>query len=287
MKIALMMLLGVTVAQADEAHPRGRKLAAMSWVDAKAALRPETVVVIPLGAESKEHGPHLPLSTDYRQAEYYSRRVLAESDVVVAPTMNYGFYPAFVEYPGSTSLSEPVARDSLLDVVRGLAKFGPHRFYVINIGVSTNKPLSEAVALLALEGIALRYLDLTQGATDVLEKPIRKEREGSHANEIETSIMLAIDAGAVDMSKAVADYGAGKGGAGPLSTDPKSPRYSPSGIYGDATLASVEKGRLLLDGITRIILSQIEELRHATPPAPARIFGRLTPAPPPSAGPKR
>jgi creatinine amidohydrolase len=266
---------------------RGRRLASMSWVDAKAALKPETVVVIPLGAEAKEHGPHLPLSTDWRQAEYYARRVLAQSDVVVAPTFNYGFYPAFVEYPGSTTVSEPVARDMLLDVVRGLAKFGPRRFYVINIGVSTNKPLSEAVALLALEGIALKYLDLTQGAGDALESKVRTEKEGSHANEIETSVMLYMDKSAVDLSKAVADYGAGKGGAGPLSPDPKSPRYSASGIYGDATLATVEKGRLVVEGITQIVLSQIEELRRATPPEPARIFGRLQPPPAPSAGPKR
>jgi creatinine amidohydrolase len=263
-------LLAVAPAHAD----KGRRLAKMTWVDARAALRPETVVVIPLGAESKEHGPHLPLDADRRQADYFAARVLADADVVIAPTLTYGYYPAFVEYPGSTTLSLPVARDMLLDVVRGLSKFGPRRFYVINIGVSTNKPLAEAQALLALDGIVLRYLDLTGAAVEAIEKPLKKEREGTHANETETSMVLAIDASCVDMSKAVADYNCGKGGKGPLSLDPGSPRYSASGIYGDASLATVEKGRVLLDGMTRLILSEIEQLRRTSPPAPARIYGK-------------
>jgi hypothetical protein len=55
-----------------------------------------------------------------------------------------------------------------------------------------------------------------------------------------------------------------------FSLDPKNPRYNPSGIYGDARLATVEKGRFINDGITKIILGEIEELRRA-PPLPAPL----------------
>jgi creatinine amidohydrolase len=254
-------------AAADESAPKGRLLSRMSWVDAKAALTPETIVVIPVGAESKEHGPHLPLDTDFRQAEYFKNRILVEADVVIAPTMNYSFYPAFVEYPGSTSLSLLVARESLLDVIRGIAKFGPHRFYVINIGVSTNRPLAQATALLAREGIALRYLDLTGPTVRALEKQVETQEKGTHADEIETSIMLAIDPSVVDMKKAVVEYMPGAS-AGVFSLDPKNPRYNASGVFGDATLATVVKGRIVVDGMTRIIKEEIEELRQAALPKP-------------------
>jgi creatinine amidohydrolase len=40
------------------------------------------VVVIPVGGQSKEHGPHLPLGPDFIQAEYFKNRVLFESDVL-------------------------------------------------------------------------------------------------------------------------------------------------------------------------------------------------------------
>jgi creatinine amidohydrolase len=251
---------------ADVPPPKGRVLSRMTWVEAKAALTPDTVVVIPLGAGSKEHGPHLPLDTDFAQAEYFRGRVLADADVVIAPTMNYSFYPAFVEYPGSTSLTLPVARELLLDVIRGIARFGPRRFYVINIGVSTNRPLAQAAALLAQDGIALAYLDLTGPTVRALEKEVETQQEGTHADEIETSAMLAIDASVVDMSKAAAEYMPGRV-FGPWSLDPKSPNFNRSGIYGDATRATIAKGRFLNDGMTKIILGEIEALRQAALPA--------------------
>ena len=87
------------------AAPRGVLLWDLTWVEAEAVLTPDAVVVLPLGAASKEHGPHLLLKNDWLLAEYYKERVLAAADVVIAPTLGYHHYPAFVEYPGSTSLS--------------------------------------------------------------------------------------------------------------------------------------------------------------------------------------
>ena len=256
-------MTGAPSAAGADRRPKGRLLSRMTWLEAKAALTPDVVVVIPLGAEAKEHGPHLPLDTDFRQAEYFKHRILAEADAVVAPTLNYSFYPAFVDYPGSTSLTLPVAREVMLDVIRGIAKFGPRRFYALNIGVSTNRPLAQAAALLALEGIALRYLDLTGPAVKALDEQVRTQREGSHADEIETSTMLAIDASVVDMTKAAVEYMTGAP-AGALSLDPASPRYNASGVYGDATLASAAKGRILVEGMTRIVLDEIEAMRRTS-----------------------
>ena len=82
--------------------------------------------------------------------------------------------------------------------------------------------------------------------------------------------MLAIDASVVDMSKAAVEYmpGASMPGAspGPWSLDPKNPRFNASGIYGDATRATVAKGRFINDGMTKIILDEIETLRRSPLP---------------------
>src|SRR5438067_8180535 len=92
--------------------PTAKRLANMTWLDARSALTSDAVVVIPLGAEAKEHGPHLPLDTDFVQANAFTDRLVdAGENVVVAPALNYGFYPAFTEYPGSTNLTENTARD--------------------------------------------------------------------------------------------------------------------------------------------------------------------------------
>jgi creatinine amidohydrolase len=237
----------------------------LTWPEAEKILTPATVVVIPLGAEAKEHGPHLKLKNDFLIAEYLKRRVVEKSDVVAAPALNYSFYPAFVEYPGSTSLRLETARDMIVDVCRSLARFGPKRFYVINTGISTLQALAPAAETLRTEGVVLRYTNLD--VTEAVEKTIRKQPLGSHADEIETSMMLYIAPESVDMSKAVRDVH--PDGGRPLTRDPNAHgTYSPSGVWGDATLATREKGRIVTEALVAAILDEIEKLRAA--PLPAR-----------------
>jgi creatinine amidohydrolase/Fe(II)-dependent formamide hydrolase-like protein len=60
------------------------------------ALVTYPVLVIPLGARLKEHGYHLPLNNDWTMAEYFSKQVFASCPVLMAPTVEHGFYPAFM-----------------------------------------------------------------------------------------------------------------------------------------------------------------------------------------------
>jgi creatinine amidohydrolase len=252
-------------AQANKtARASGILLEDLTWVEAEKILTPDTVVVLPLGAAAKEHGPHLKLKNDFLIAEYLKQRVLRQSAVVVAPTLNYSFYPAFVEYPGSTSLRLETARDVVVDICRGLARFGPRRFYVLNTGVSTLRMLKPAADLLAAEGILLRYTDLK--ITEPVERAIRREEGGTHADEIETSMMLYMAPATVDMRKAAKDFHPPKGTGG-LTRDPnREGVYSPTGIWGDATLATRAKGKLVTEFLVTAIVKEIEELRQAKLP---------------------
>lgn len=258
----------LAAALASQAAPaRGVLLEDLTWVEAERVLKPETVVVIPLGAASKEHGPHLKLKNDLILAEYLTARVRERSAVVIAPTVNYHFYPAFVEYPGSTSLRLETARDLIVDICRGLARFGPKRFYVLNTGVSTVRALAPAAEILAIEGVLLRYTNVLE-ITKAVEKEVSRQEGGTHADEIETSMILYMSPGDVDMAKAVKDYHPGKGG---LTRDPnrEGMTYSPSGVFGDATLATREKGKRATEALVEGILREIGQLRAAQlPPAP-------------------
>src|SRR3954466_6224234 len=157
---AMVTLAALPGLSQSRGAPKGILLENLTWIEAEKVLTPESVVVIPLGAESKEHGPHLKLKNDFLIAEYLKKRVLQSSNVVIAPTINYSFYPAFLEYPGSTSLRLETARDIVIDICRSLSKFGPRRFYVLNTGISALRPLAVAQEILAAEGIVMRYLDL-------------------------------------------------------------------------------------------------------------------------------
>jgi creatinine amidohydrolase len=237
----------------------GVQLENLTWIEAEKILTSETVVVIPLGAAAKEHGPHLKLKNDWLMAEYLKDRVLRSSAVVVAPTINYSFYPAFVEYPGSTTLQLETARNMVVDVCRSLARYGPRRFYVVNTGISTMRALRAAADMLGPDGILLRFTDLH--VVDPVAKAISKEEGGTHADEIETSMMLYMAPKSVDMRKAVKDYhGNAPGG---LTRKPGgSGVYSPTGIWGDPTLATREKGRRVTEALVTEILKEIEDLRQ-------------------------
>lgn len=254
MRVSLLIVAATLLMAA-----KGVQLEELTWLEAEKVLTPQTVVVIPLGAETKEHGPHLKLKNDFLIATYLARRVREASDVVVAPTINHSFYPAFVEYPGSATLRLETARDMVVDICRSLARFGPKRFYVINTGVSTVRALEPAAGILAADGITMRFTNLS--VTEPVEKTIRKEEGGTHADEIETSMMLYIAPETVTMAKAVKDYHPDKGGRG-LTRDPNgSGVYSPTGVWGDATLATREKGRIVTEALVKAILGEIEELR--------------------------
>jgi creatinine amidohydrolase len=275
------LLALVLVAQTAAPLPKGVRLDRLTWPEAQAALRPETIVLIPLGSGATEHGPHLKLGTDLVLAEYLARRVADAAAVVVAPTLTYHHYPAFAEYPGSASLALATARDLTADVVRSLAAFGPRRFYVLNTGISTAAALEPAAASLAGRGILLRYTDVTS-SVGYASRTVRKQDGGNHADEVETSMMLHIDPAAVKMSEAVRDFSPPSQPFRLTRSKQDPGTYSPTGIWGDASLATKQKGVVIADRLVESILEDIERLRTAPLPTPVVEAAATRPAPSPA-----
>jgi creatinine amidohydrolase len=243
---------------AEDESPKGSVwIENLTWMETEEALQEYEVVMIPLGARAKEHGPHLPLNNDWIMAEYLAKRVAAEVPVAVMPTLQYGYYPSFLEYPGSVSISLETFKDVVKDLCVSLAGYGVRKFYVLNTGVSTIRGLEPAAVELRELGIEMRYTDILASGVRA-EEGVSKQEGGTHADEMETSMMLYIEPGIVDMSKAVKDYDP-RGGRG-LTRDPENleAKYSPTGIYGDPTLATVEKGRIAVESRVGFI---VEELR--------------------------
>lgn len=257
----IFLTFGRTYGQ--RANQKATQLEYLPWTEAKSILTDTTIVVIPLGAQAKEHGPHLQLRNDFLIAEYLKDRIAKTQSVVIYPTINYHFYPAFLEYPGSTSLQLETASNLLVDICRVISGHGPKKFYILNTGVSTLFPLKIAQQSLAAQGIQMTYTDILNVAGEA-EKRVKQQPTGTHADEIETSMMLYIAPTTVDMTKAARDIPA-VDGPGPLTLDPNNPngRYSATGIYGDATLASKEKGKIVIEAMVEGINREINTLRKA------------------------
>jgi creatinine amidohydrolase len=231
----------------------------LNWVEAEEAFGNHDVVVIPIGARTKEHGPHLPLNNDWIMAEYLTRRVAKQVTAIMLPTIQYSYYPSFIEYPGSVTLSLETSKNMVKEICVSLSRYGIKKFYVINTGISTIDALKQAQEELEKEGIIMNYTNLNE-----IEEGIELEQEGgTHADESETSMMLYIKPEIVDLTKAVKDYHplSGRG----LSRDPNNKTagvYSKTGIFGDPTLATVKKGEIIVEALVKHIIEEIETLIH-------------------------
>jgi len=257
--IGVMLAAALSLA-AQPANPaKSLVLEDMTWIEAGKALKDYDVALIALGARTKEHGPHLPLKNDYVLAEYLMKRVADEVAVVVLPTLQYGYYPAFLEYPGSVSIAAETFKRVVMDICESMRGHGMKKFYILNTGVSTIAPLADAEKELAALGITLRALNILE-VDRKLPAGLLKQEGGTHADESETSMMLYIAPETVDMSKAVKDFDPRPGRRG-LTRDPGGTgNYSSTGVYGDPTLATKEKGEIIVETTVREIVRQVREL---------------------------
>jgi len=238
---------------------RSIRLESLTWLEAEEAFKHYQVVMIPLGARTKEHGPHLPLNNDWVMAEYLTERVAEKVPVIIMPTLQYGYYPSFTEYPGSVTLELETFRDLVVEICLSLSGYGAKKFYVLNTGISTLRGLEPAREELERHGVALRYTDLHK--IDETLPPILEQEGGTHADESETSMMLYINPDMVDMAKAVKDYHPLNGRG--LTRDHQNIEagvFSATGIYGDPTLATREKGMVIVEATVKEIVREIEEL---------------------------
>jgi creatinine amidohydrolase len=184
-----------------------------------------------------------------------SKIVLAEVDIIVYPTINYFYFPPFTEYPGSTTVGFEAAKHYLRDLILSIAHNGPRKFYILNTGISTVKPIGEVASDLKEKNLVVEFTDLRK-----FEKDIHLEQAGgTHADEGETSLMLYIAPQIVHQERAVRDFNPD---AGDLSPTKKAKHtYSPTGAWGDPTLATIEKGKKIEAAYFRGILADIKNLR--------------------------
>ncbi len=248
----------VSVSHAGAQTP-GAYLGELSWTDAEVRMRDTPVVVVPFGGGAKEHGPHLPMNADQKVMEYLCQQAVDSVDVIVAPPILHGWFPAFRGYPGTEVADPDVFERYVFEVAMSLVKQGAQRIVFLNTGIAkaTGLPLSIAAREIRTQTgtptLVVSWDDLETPEVDAL----RTELMGGHAGELETSINLYLQPELVHMDRAVVDYGDRETRdypgyqPGRLSRDSADPGFTETGLFGDPTLANAEKGRAALDILTR------------------------------------
>ncbi len=223
----------------------------LAWPEARARFDKDAVVVVPIGAASKAHGPHLPLKTDALTARALGQQLIERLPVVAAPVIGFGHYPAFTSFAGSQHLSADTFKALARELLGNLRRDGVKRIALINTGVSTEKPLDEVAA--EQGDVLVLHMRLMGQAADALID----NKDGGHADERETSVMLALDPRSVRMDRLKLD--------GPFET---------TGATGDPTRATAFKGERLLaarvDDLVAALVKRWPDLAKDSRPPPSR-----------------
>jgi creatinine amidohydrolase len=232
-------------------------VAGLTWDEVERRIAKGALAVLPVGAAAKEHGWHLPMQTDQIQAEWLSARLAEAFDALVWPTLTYGYYPAFVSYAGSCSLSVGVFESVVRELAASLLAYGP-RLLIVNTGISTISPIDRAIAGLDDSNRVL-HLKIHDGRRyREAAARLATQAHGGHADELETARMLALAPESVAMDRAQAGSVIPPG-PGPMQhVDPDGPNYSRSGTIGDPTSATRDKGQEILASMVRDITEAVE-----------------------------
>jgi len=212
------------------------------------------MVILATGA-IEQHGPHLPVAVDAFMGQVWLSRALTllpkETACYVAPPITYGRSVEHTGFPGTLSVSKETLRLQVLAIGRQLHAWGFRHLAVLNThGGNTAVVMTSLRELRDSPGLRA---DLLRPATDYELSP-QEATFGFHAGELETAWMLASDERLVDMRQARCEFPARLSDSGRLRPENAPARVSwvsrdlsRSGIMGDATAATGEKGRRWLD----------------------------------------
>ncbi len=240
----------------------------MTWPEI-ADLPADTVAVLPLGAV-EQHGPHLPLSTDFVIAtEIAAAAVDTAADVpcVLLPGLCYTKSDEHHAFPGTIWLSWETVMATLLDIGRSVAASGISRLLFVN-GHGGNSALGQVACREIRRRFGLRTFFTHPGV------PVDQGGGGSAASELgmgvhgghgETSLMLHLRPGLVRMDLATArvpdvlteftHIGFGKRTSFGWTSDD----FGPDGHIGDPTGATAEHGKAVVEAAVPALAAVIGE----------------------------
>lgn len=234
------------------------------------------VAVLPVGA-TEQHGPHLPLRVDAAIVEGIVaatiERLPETSRAIFLPVQPVGKSNEHLRYPGTLTLSAQTLLAVWTEIGDCVAASGVRKLVFLNGHGGQISIMDTVVRELRVRHgmLAFSVNCFGQGAPEGVYDA-DELRYGIHAGDMETSVMLALHPGLVDMSKA-RDFRtlyetfdrefhhislAGGAKPGWQIQD-----MNPHGAAGNAAAATVEKGRLTIAHAADRLVELLAEVERA------------------------
>ncbi len=259
-------------AAADPANPSSPSSylwGELTWPDAASRLKEVDIALLPVGA-IEQHGPHLPLDTDAFDADYLARRVAdacSDPKPLVLPPVSYGVSYHHESFEGTISISNDTLARLIYEIGMSAARNGIKKFVIIN-GHGGNSPaLNHAAQMINRDAHIFVCVD-TGETSDIDIDHLIETPNDVHAGEIETSTSLAVRPHLVKMDQApksvprfssrYLDFTSKRGVLWYAHTR----RISSTGVMGDPTIASAEKGQKIWELMIAHLVALVEDLKQ-------------------------
>src|SRR5947209_36159 len=241
----------------------------LTWAEMNDAIAAQKLVLLPT-ASTEQHGRHLPLDVDLFLCESLCLEVRrrAADQVLVLPPIAYGLNLHHIDFPGTIHIEPETFIAFCLNVTKSVAYHGFQKILIVN-GHGSNTPMIDLVARkTVLETRSLCFATsypsfLLQAFQEIRESPVM-----AHADEFETSLYLHLAPERVKMELAVKDDDR-MGKFASSDSTPNYPvrfndfwgRWTRTGVHGDPTKATAEKGRILFEAAVTGLVELVAELR--------------------------
>jgi creatinine amidohydrolase len=235
----------------------------LSTVEAAEAAKQERVIIFPVGSV-EAHGDHLPLGTDNIQPEYIALEVARKTSCLVAPPFRYGIVNAARNFSGSLTIQFNTLFNVAKDVLSELSRNGFNRIIILSGHAGTSHMVALRLAaqkVIQQNGekngkqhtriMVLSDYDFAQELT----KEIADSNDG-HAGTIETARIMNIRPDLIKTKGISSHYEMPRF---EISLHPE--KYFPTGVHGDPTNATPEKGHKINTHIIEQIIKLVQELQ--------------------------
>ena len=239
-------------------------------------LAAETVAVLPVGAV-EQHGPHLPVSVDATLVDGVVAACLAhlapDVPVLFLPTQSVGTSQEHIRFPGTLTLTPQTLMRVWTEIGESVARAGVSKLVLFN----THGGQVSVMDIVARElrtrcdmlVYSVNWWSLPLGDAVNGQFSAQEHRFGMHAGDIETSMMLALRPQFVDMAQARDFHSSSQDRAAryPILGNGTSAKlgwhmqdYNAQGAAGNATLATADKGRAVVEAAGRQLAALLAEV---------------------------
>jgi len=229
----------------------------LTWQEFERALSKTKTIIIPIGP-LEQHGPHLPLGTDFIHPYEIAKRVAEKIDVFVHPPIPLGGVNKGRYFPGSINIHGEILENLVSDICKNLIRHGINKILFLS-GHSSS--FQTPYIIKSLEKIFKEYqvkvfhLVDAHCSENVKDKIIETQGD-KHAGESETSMMLELREDLVKTNKLSKEFPPIE----KVEKDVKNARkYWKTGVCGDATKATKQKGEKLIEEQIKYIVNLLTD----------------------------